>query len=184
MKSLEVPVTIEADCEALGPFRPEIFRPEAELVLTLQRAVRLAASDQGFTSGSIGLLITDDETIHEINRTHLQHDYPTDVISFSYERSGSRVEGELVASVDTASREAARLRWSALNELILYVVHGTLHICGLADETAPQRSRMRQAEQRVLTELGIENAARYSPDGHDDMSSGEPSHPYSSANQP
>lgn len=176
MKSLEVPITIEADCEALGP--------EVELVLTLQKAVRLAASDQGYTSGAIGLLITDDETIHEINRTHLQHDYPTDVISFSYERSGSRVEGELVASVDTANRESAELRWSALNELILYVVHGTLHICGLEDESAPQRSLMRQAEQRVLAELGIENASRYSPDGEDDASSGEPSRPYSSANQP
>jgi probable rRNA maturation factor len=169
MKSLEVPVTIEADCEALGL--------EAELVPILQKAVGVAASDQGFTSGSIGLLIADDETIHEINRTHLQHDYPTDVISFSYERSGSRVEGELVASVDTASREAAQLQWSALNELILYVVHGTLHICGLEDETASQRSLMRQAEQRVLAELGIENSARYSPDGDDDTSSSEPTHP-------
>lgn len=109
-------------------------------------------------------MITDDETIHEINRRHLDHDYPTDVISFTYDRSGSMVEGELVVSLCTARRSAAELGWDWRHELLLYVVHGTLHICGLEDSSAVERVEMRSQEQAVLQRLGISDARHYSPD--------------------
>lgn len=156
MKSLDVPITIETDCRELGD--------ETSLMSWVRDAVIATATAQGFSAGSIGVLITDDETIHEINREHLDHDYPTDVISFAYAQQSPHVEGELVASFDTAKREAASLQWATLNELLLYVVHGTLHICGLDDTTAPQRQQMRIAEQQVLCELGITHSDRFAPD--------------------
>ncbi|MGV3486430.1 MAG: rRNA maturation RNase YbeY [Planctomycetaceae bacterium] len=164
MKSLEVPITIEADCHAAGN--------ELELVDRIRAAVVAAAGACGYLHGSIGVLITDDETIHGINRDHLDHDYPTDVISFAYKQEPPLVEGELVASVDTAVREATQLGWSAVHELLLYVVHGTLHVCGMDDQSAQERRRMRLAERQVLSSLGITDASDFDPDAALDATSG------------
>jgi len=147
MNAIEVPITIEADCEDIAE--------HSELVESIRTAVRKAAGQLGFTRGSIGVLITDDVTIHEINHKHLQHDYPTDVISFAYSADGQMIEGELVASIDTARREASELGCAVVHELLLYVIHGALHICGLGDQTDDQQSLMRTAEQSVLRSLGL-----------------------------
>lgn len=158
MKTLEVPITIDIRCSGLG---------SEDITDQIRTAVIATAHAKGFDLGSIGVLITDDQTIHEINRSHLQHDYATDVISFAYEQQPPRIEGELVASLDTAAREAAELGWPVLNELLLYVVHGVLHICGMDDQSAESRRQMRIVEQQVLSSLGIPNASDYDPDDCD-----------------
>ncbi len=128
----------------------------------LIRAARIAAAARGFRSGFLGVRITDDATIRQINVQYLRHDYPTDVISFPYRRSGDRIEGELVASLDTAAAHAGTgdgepaADWTAGDELTLYVVHGVLHIGGMEDHAANERQAMRRAEREVLTALGID----------------------------
>jgi probable rRNA maturation factor len=137
---------------------------DAELESSIENAVTTAAKSSGFSLGRIGVMVTDDDTIHELNRRHLDHDYPTDVISFTYDRSGATVEGELVVSLCTARRSASELGWDWRYELLLYVVHGTLHICGLEDSSPADRAEMRSHEQAVLQRLGIADARLYSPD--------------------
>ena len=129
----------------------------------MARAVRLAAAHRGFTRGEIGIRVTDDATIRDLNRTHLGHDYETDVISFGYTARGDRVEGELVVSVDTAAR-LAHDDWPPAVELLLYVVHGTLHITGMDDHDAGDRAAMRQAEQAVMTALGFPSIHKFGAD--------------------
>jgi len=134
-------------------------------------AVRAAARFRGILEGEIGVAVVDDAAIEVINRQHLDHDYPTDVISFGYGLRENHGAGELIVSRETAEREAHRLGWTLESELLLYVIHGTLHICGLEDTTREDRQIMRHAEQTVLAELGIENAQRFSPDSGDPASS-------------
>ena len=141
---IQVPLTIEVEMDATD-----------DLHAAICRAVRQAAQYRGYCRGSIGVLVTDDETIHEINARHLSHDYPTDVISFGYTQADDLVEGELVASWDTARREAVEYGWSATDELLLYVVHGTLHICGMDDQNDEDAKMMRTAERDVMQSLGI-----------------------------
>lgn len=120
-------------------------------------AARAAATLRGFDHGQIGVRITDDPTIHQINSKHLSHDYPTDVISFPYgDGDQTRMEGELVASVETAAQNAADVGWETTNELLLYVIHGVLHIAGMDDHDDDDRLQMRQAERDVLVRLGID----------------------------
>jgi probable rRNA maturation factor len=130
----------------------------------IRDAVRAAARLRGFKDGKIGVMVTDDPTIHEINLRHLDHDYPTDVISFTYDRDDKTVEGELVVSLCTARQSAQSLGWDWQSELLLYVVHGTLHICGLEDSTPDQRREMRLAEEAVFNRLGIVGYRRFDPD--------------------
>jgi probable rRNA maturation factor len=128
---------------------------DSSLEQMIGRAVRTAAQLQGFQYGQIGVLITNDAAIHEINLQHLSHDYPTDVISFDYRGNDGSVEGELVVSLCTARRSAQEIGWDWQSELLLYVIHGTLHICGLHDTTEVQQQQMRSAERTVLDGLGI-----------------------------
>ena len=118
-------------------------------------AVIAAASWRGYHAGEVGVRITDDQTIHQINARHLSHDYPTDVISFPYSDRSDVIEGELVASVETAAINAADAGWETADELLLYIIHGVLHIGGMDDHDEADRAEMRRAERAVLTSLGM-----------------------------
>ena len=130
----------------------------------LQQAAAAAAADQGYHRGEIGIRVTDDAGIHQINRDHLGHDYPTDVISFAYHADKPEVDGELVVSVDTAAERAGELGWPVAHELSLYVVHGALHITGMDDHDPDDRAAMRDAEQRIMIQIGINDIVRYGAD--------------------
>src|SRR6056297_1160933 len=127
----------------------------------LREAIMAAAAWGYCATGEIGLAVVDDPAIHRVNRQHLQHDYPTDVISFPYQLTPPLVEGELIVSWQTAAREAERVGWPAAHELLLYLVHGTLHLVGMDDQDAPGRAAMREAEAAVLQGLGIADAERF-----------------------
>jgi probable rRNA maturation factor len=60
------------------------------------------------------------------------------------------LEGELIVSTETAIREAAAHGWSPQDEVLLYVVHGLLHLCGYDDLTDEARPAMRVREREVL----------------------------------
>ncbi len=115
----------------------------------LIRAAQTAACYAGRKRGLIEISVVTDETIHRVNREHLDHDWPTDVVSFPYDDTDGSVEGELIVSWDTAQRVAEELQIPAIRELELYVIHGTLHLCGFDDLTEIDQLAMRRAETDV-----------------------------------
>lgn len=121
------------------------------------RAVTAAIlSDAGYTSGSLSLAVVDDPTIHELNVRHLEHDYPTDVLSFALADEPPRLEGEVIVSADTAIANASDYGWPPEDELLLYVIHGTLHLAGHRDKADDEVAAMRAAEARYLRLAGVE----------------------------
>ncbi len=145
---------------------------QVHLTVEIQRlrdVVERVLLEEGIPSAEISLALVDDAAIHRINRDFLGHDHPTDVISFVLSSSSPdpqvrtanpstspphsarhHLEGELVVSTETAVREAAKHGWSAADELLLYVVHGLLHLCGYDDLTDEARPLMRGRERQVL----------------------------------
>lgn len=65
------------------------------------------------------------------------------------------IDGELIVSIDTAVREASTHGWSPRAELLLYVVHGLLHLCGYDDMTDETRPVMRSRERELLAFWGF-----------------------------
>ncbi len=122
-------------------------------------------------AAEIVIAIVDDATIHAVNREHLQHDYPTDVISFVYSADESEkqieelgtaprgrglvLDGELVVSAETAMRLAPEHHWQPEQELALYIVHGLLHLCGYDDLSDSERRHMRLRESEILSRWGM-----------------------------
>lgn len=128
----------------------------------LEAAVRAVLDDASGRRVSVSVVVVDDPTIHALNRKYLQHDYPTDVLSFALENDPTRLEGEIIVSSDTAERAAAQIGWSPADELLLYVVHGALHLAGYGDKAPEDAAKMHAAEAEVLDGLGVSRPA------HDD----------------
>jgi len=120
----------------------------------IHRTVEAILRDGGIVEAQLSIALVDDATIHQLNRKYLQHDDPTDVLSFVLEREGMRLEGEVIASGETAARLATQYGWPPGDELLLYVVHGALHLVGYDDTTEDSRAAMRQAEDRYLSLAG------------------------------
>jgi probable rRNA maturation factor len=117
---------------------------------------------------SIGLILSDDDELAQLNAEHMGHDGPTDVLSFPLVDAraadfrlppGSRVHlGDVVVSVERAIVQAEQGRggqtgdvaWTPADELRLLVVHGTLHICGWDHAQPEEEAAMRALEQQIL----------------------------------
>ena len=106
--------------------------------------------DAGIRTGRIGVAVVDDAAIAKLHGGFLDDPAPTDVLSFVLERSPHLLEGEIVLSADTAAANAARYRSTAEEELLLYVIHGALHLVGYDDATLRQRALMRKSEREYL----------------------------------
>jgi probable rRNA maturation factor len=121
----------------------------------LRQAVELVLAQAGYEQAEVSIAVVADAAIWELNRRHLDHDYPTDVLSFLLDDTGSRLEGEIVVSADTARREAERYGWRMEDELLLYVVHGALHLVGFDDHEEGERQAMREAEAQLLSRIDV-----------------------------
>ncbi len=142
-------------------------RPTAELN-RLKSAVAEVCRQAGVSAAEISVALVDDAQIAELHQRYLELAEPTDVLSFVLSHDGGRLEGEIVASVDTATRQALRCGWPAADELLLYVVHGALHLVGYDDIDPADRRRMRQAERRILAGFGLDPPATPDEDSGDD----------------
>jgi probable rRNA maturation factor len=122
----------------------------------LARAVRRVLKTEDAAPAVVSLAIVDDGTMHQLNRRYLDHDYPTDVLSFLLSEDDEEpLQGEIVVSADTAAAEAERYGWSLDDELLLYVIHGALHLVGYDDHAPRDRREMRDWERYHLSSFGL-----------------------------
>jgi probable rRNA maturation factor len=118
----------------------------------LRRAVVQIVRDAEIAAASISLAIVDDPTIARLHEQFLADPDPTDVLSFVLESSAEILEGEVVASADTARACAPRYGCTPAEELLRYVIHGTLHLVGYDDTTPRKRAVMRKREKQYMVE--------------------------------
>ena len=124
----------------------------------LTRLVRGVLAGEDVHQGSISIALVDNATIHDINRRYLEHDWPTDVISFPLsEPDEPALAGELVVSAEMAATTALEVGADPWAELALYVAHGLLHLCGYDDATDADAQAMRRREDEVLAREGLTN---------------------------
>jgi probable rRNA maturation factor len=118
----------------------------------LRAAVRRVLRGESIADAEISIACVDDATIQRLNEQFLKHQGPTDVITFPLSVPGAPLVGEIVLSAETAKRMAAEFGHAAEREVLLYVTHGVLHLCGYDDHTARDRRRMREREAHYLIE--------------------------------
>ncbi|MCU0725350.1 MAG: rRNA maturation RNase YbeY [Planctomycetes bacterium] len=115
-----------------------------------RRETAEAAKLAGLT-GEVSVAVLDDAEVRELNRRYLGHDHETDVLAFPLDPP------EVAVSAERAVAEAAKRKVEPLAELMLYVVHGLLHIAGHDDHEPAAARRMHEASLKVLRSLGYRN---------------------------
>lgn len=101
----------------------------------------------------LSFVVLDDARMADLHERYAGEPGSTDVLSFPLAEHPVLV-GEVLVSADTARREAAARGHPAYDELLLYAVHGVLHLVGHDDHDPAERRRMRRAERRALAALG------------------------------
>lgn len=118
---------------------------EQRLALWLQ----MVTEDHGRILDGLGYIFCDDDTILDVNRKFLNHDYFTDIITFDYCR-GRMVRGDMYISLDTVATNAVAVGEPYERELLRVIVHGVLHLCGINDKGPGEREIMEAHENSAL----------------------------------
>jgi probable rRNA maturation factor len=124
----------------------------------LKECARTVLAGEGVREAKVVLAFVDDATIAGLNKRFLEHEGPTDVITFPYSK-GKKLEGEVVIGVEVAQRESVERGHDVNTELCLYVIHGTLHLCGYDDRSARDAAEMRTKERAYLKRLNLPDIA-------------------------
>ncbi|MFO0359246.1 MAG: rRNA maturation RNase YbeY [Flavobacteriales bacterium] len=103
----------------------------------------------GKTVGGLTYVFCSDEYLLEMNKTYLQHDYYTDIITFDYSEENN-ISGDLFISVDRVKDNALKIGVSLQNEMQRVVIHGVLHLCGFKDKEKTDVEIMRKMEEKAL----------------------------------
>ncbi len=127
--------------------------------VAIRKAARAALAEGKRPTLRLSIACLTDRRLARLHDEWLGDPSPTDVLSFDLSDGTSEV-GEILVSHECARRTARSRAVDARRELLLYVVHGVLHLCGHDDHAPRDRARMRAAEARVLASLG------WAPDSH------------------
>jgi probable rRNA maturation factor len=134
-----------------------------EQLQQLRAAIRATLVAEQVAQAEVSVAMVSGPRMRELNRQYLQHDYDTDVLSFCLEQADDFgfLLGQLIVSVDYARQQSQQLSSAAghevslLQELALYLVHGTLHLVGYDDQEPADQTLMRQRELACLEPLGL-----------------------------
>ena len=169
----------------VGPVRVDVVRragtevplPMAAMARQVRRALEASGAPE---PSSVTIVLSDDAELADLNREHMGHRGPTDVLSFpmlepdAFDRTSRRASGrgpggaaegrtrthigDIAISVERASEQAEQgrggqtgdVRWSVADELRLLVTHGTLHLCGWDHAEPGEEAAMRALERELL----------------------------------
>jgi probable rRNA maturation factor len=114
-------------------------------------------AELGLPHAELSVLLTDDERIRDLNAHYRGKDRATDVLAFPLEAPGvseapigTRALGDVVISIDTAHRHSLARRRSLLDEVILLLAHGLLHLLGYDHATPGEKQDMLAATRRLV----------------------------------
>jgi probable rRNA maturation factor len=105
----------------------------------------------------LSLALVGDARMAQLHEQFMGIAGPTDVLTFPLDADarGRITSGEVVVCVPEATRRAKERGIPLERELLLYALHGLLHLCGYDDRTARDFRRMHRTEDMILTQLGV-----------------------------
>lgn len=135
----------------------DLRQPEGSpaLLEAVRGAAAAALEAEGRGACQLSVALVDDPRMAELHLEYMGIEGPTDVLSFPLDDGIPGPEpliGEVIVSVDTAGREARERGHGHLYELLLYVIHGTLHLLGYDDHQEEDRARMHARQTELLVD--------------------------------
>lgn len=140
-----------------------------ERVEIFDRTTRLRADECALIAGGLNRLldafelgchrytveIVDDRRMQLLHQRWHGDSSTTDVLTFPMSRQGEPIDADVACCLDEAERRADRLGHDRARELVLYALHGLLHIVGHDDHDEESYDRMHAEEDRLLESVGL-----------------------------
>ena len=132
----------------------------------LEKIAAAALMELKIQEADLGIVLVGAKEMASLNEKFLQHEGPTDVITFDYSGQGestvrspqptvhrSKVHGEIFICVPEAERQAKEFGTDWFSEVARYVIHGILHLSGHDDLQSVARKKMKRAENRLVRKI-------------------------------
>ena len=116
----------------------------------LKAFIARAIKKEGLAIESLQYIFCSDKFLLGINKSYLQHDYYTDIISFDLSETKGKLIGEVYISIDRVKDNAKTHQTSLKEELLRVIFHGALHFCGYKDKKPADVKKMRSQEDKWL----------------------------------
>ncbi|MFC1915497.1 rRNA maturation RNase YbeY [Chloroflexota bacterium] len=127
---------------------------------------------QGVSSGvELGLVITTQERVQELNRSYREQDEPTDVLAFYMTSAveetkaeshhfvappdGMRHLGEVIISYHQAVIQAREHQHSLKKEIAILIIHGVLHLLDYDHDNSEAENKMRERESKIMCQITV-----------------------------
>ena len=131
----------------------EDIKPFDFSIESYREKIRYIIDNEGFIESNISIVLCSDPYLLVLNKKHLNHDYFTDIITFSYNEE-NKISGDLFISVDRLKENAKLNAVDFCKEMERVVYHGVLHLCGYNDKSEEEIFVMRAKENYYL-ELNV-----------------------------
>lgn len=113
--------------------------------------IRAVITQEKFALNHLNFIFCSDSHLLEINRTYLNHEYLTDVITFNQSDNAGEIEGDIFISIDRVRENAQLYNTHFLLELHRVIIHGVLHLCGYDDKNEASKIEIRGKEDFYLS---------------------------------
>ena len=146
---------------------PETIAINESIVEEIKTAINLIGKLYDVDNHEVSITLTDDTTIHKLNKEYRGIDRPTDVLSFAFLESDEpeiinndtdeAVDslGDIIISVERAESQAEDYGHSLRREIVFLTVHGMLHLLGYDHMEEADRLEMEKEQEYIMFRLGI-----------------------------
>ena len=117
--------------------------------------IKSLSNELNFKILDLEISIISAKFILDINKTYLNHDYTTDIITFNYSEIVNELDGEIFISIDDALSNSKKFKISLSYELVRLVIHGILHLLGYDDIAHSDKKIMKRMENKLLSKFKI-----------------------------
>ena len=132
------------------------FELEIEFSLKKRRKIKewlnAIAFEENNKIENLNFLIVDDKRMIHFNKTYLNHNYPTDIITFNTSEN-KKISGDIIISLERVEENAKEYKVELEEELWRVMVHGLLHLLGYNDKSKEEKEKMRKKENYYLDKI-------------------------------
>ena len=132
------------------------FELEIEFSLKKRRKIKewlnAIAFEEKNKIENLNFLIVDDKRMIHFNKTYLNHNYPTDIITFNTSEN-KKISGDIIISLERVEENAKEYKVGLEEELWRVMAHGLLHLLGYNDKSKEEKEKMRKKENYYLDKI-------------------------------
>jgi probable rRNA maturation factor len=122
----------------------------------ITKIVKTILKHEGVKKTTLSLVFVSNQKIKVLNKKYLKRDHATDVLAFDLtdrahqKKKTSEVTADIFISTDSAIQNSKKYRTNLDEEIVLYVIHGILHLLGYDDHDPQKTKKMRNKERKLL----------------------------------